>query len=310
MELLRALEAVRTPFWNTVMGYTTYLGEQMVFMAVGLIVLWCVDKKWGYRLFYMGLLGSAVNQLLKGIFLLPRPWVVDPSFRIVESARAAATGYSFPSGHTQGVAMLFGGLALWLKKRWVTAVAAATTLLVAFSRMYLGVHTPLDVGTSLLCGGLMVWLMAYLFRKADSGRGAVYVIGGAGLLMSVASVLYLLIAPATPKNVAEFDANGMESTFTLLGAMLGLIVIWWIDDRYLHFPVRAVWWAQLIKCAAGMGLMLLLRELLEQPLVLFKGHAAVNAAKYFLITVAGGGLWPMTFRFFSRLGKKQGASDV
>jgi undecaprenyl-diphosphatase len=98
MELLRALAAVRTPFWNTVFGYLTYLGEQTVFMAVGLIVLWCVDKKWGYRLFYMGLLGSAVNQLLKGIFLLPRPWVVDPSFQIVESARAARRGIPSPAG--------------------------------------------------------------------------------------------------------------------------------------------------------------------------------------------------------------------
>lgn len=309
MELLRALEAVRTPFWNTIMGYATFLGEQTVFMAVGLIILWCVDKKWGYRLFYMGLLGSAVNQLLKGIFLLPRPWVADPSFRIVESAREAATGYSFPSGHTQGAAMLFGGLALWARKRWVTILCVAAALLVGFSRLYLGVHTPLDVGTSLLIGLLMVWLMSYLFRKADSGKKAVYVIGGAGLLVCAASVLYLIMVPATPRNVAEFDAQGMKSTFTLLGAMLGLIVIWWLDDRFVRFPVRAVWWAQLLKCAMGIGLMLMLQALLLQPLLtLFQGYAAAYAAQYFIITVVAGGVWPMTFRFFSRLGNRSAGS--
>ncbi|MEL7602808.1 MAG: phosphatase PAP2 family protein [Bacillota bacterium] len=306
MEILQALAAVRTPFWNTVFGYLTYFGEQTVFMAVGLIVLWCVDKKWGYRLFYMGLLGSAVNQLLKGIFLLPRPWVVDPSFQIVESARAAATGYSFPSGHTQGAAMLFGGLALWIRKRWMTVLCVAVVLTVGFSRMYLGVHTPLDVGVSLLCGALMVWLMAYLFKKADSGRGAVYVIGGAGLLLCAASVLYVVIAPTTPKNVAEFDSHGLESTYTLLGAMLGLIVIWWLDDRYLRFPVKAVWWAQALKCAGGIGVLLLLRVALKQPLnALFHGYEAADAVRYFLITVAAGALWPMTFPFFSRLGRRK-----
>ncbi len=306
MEILRALAAVRTPFWNTVLGYTTYLGEQTVFMAVGLIILWCVDKKWGYRLFYMGLLGSAVNQLLKGVFLLPRPWVIDPSFQIVESARAAATGYSFPSGHTQGAAMLFGGLALWRRRKWVTVACVIVVLIVGFSRLYLGVHTPLDVGVSLLCGVLMVWLMSYLFQKADSGRGALYVIGGAGMLLCAASLLYVLIAPTSAKNVAEFDAQGLKSTFTLLGAMAGLIVIWWLDDRYLHFTVKAVWWAQILKCIGGIGVLLLVRAALKYPLdALFGGYEAADAVRYFLVTVAAGGLWPMTFSFFSRLGGKQ-----
>lgn len=305
MEILRALAAVRTPFWNTVLGYMTYLGEQTVFMAVGLIVLWCVDKKWGYRLFYMGLLGSAVNQLLKAIFILPRPWVVDSSFQIVESARAAATGYSFPSGHTQGAAMLFGGLALWLRRKWVSVVCVAAVLIVGFSRLYLGVHMPLDVGVSLLCGVLMVWLMSYLFKKADSGRGALYVIGGAGMLLSTASLLYVLIAPVTANNVAEFDAQGLKSTFTLLGAMAGLIVIWFLDDRYLHFPVKAIWWAQALKCMGGLSLLLLLQIGLKYPLnALFGGYEAADAVRYFLVTVAAGALWPMTFRFFSRFGRK------
>lgn len=308
MAILRILEGIRTPFWDTVMANATFLGDQTVFMALGLIVIWCIDKKWGFRLFYLGLLGSAVNQLLKAIFLIPRPWVQDPNFTIVESAREAATGYSFPSGHTQGAFTLFGGLALWLKKRWATAAAALVILLVAFSRMYLGVHTLLDVGVSLLSGVLLIALMAYLFQKADSGKRTVYVLGVAGMLFCAASMLYVVIAPVTPNNVAEFDAHGLESTFTLTGAMLGLLVIWWLDDKYLHFPVKAVWWAQIIKCAAGLALIMAVRVLLKQPLLtLFGGYAAADGVRYFLMTIVGGALWPMTFNFFSRLGgNKQG----
>ncbi len=307
MEVLRALAGIRTPFWDSVMGCITYLGDETVFMAAGLIVIWCIDKKWGFRLFYMGLLGTVLNQLLKAIFLLPRPWVRDPSFSIVEAAREGATGYSFPSGHTQSAAMLFGGVAMWLKKRWVTVAAAVIILLTAFSRMYLGVHTPLDVGVSLLAGLLMLILMHYAFRYADSGRRAIRVLGGAGMLFCIAVILYLLLAPATAANVAEFDAHGKESVWSLVGAMLGLLLIWWIDDKYLRFPVQAVWWAQVIKCLGGLGLLMLTRVVLKAPLnALFAGDVAANGLRYFLMTLIGGSAWPMTFRFFSRLGKKVG----
>ncbi len=307
MELLRALAELRTPFWDSVMCYITYLGDETVFMAVGLIVIWCIDKKWGFRLFYMGLLGTALNQMLKAIFLLPRPWVRDPSFSIVEAAREGATGYSFPSGHTQSAFMLFGGVAMWVKKRWATVAAAAIILLTAFSRMYLGVHTPLDVGVSLLAGVLMLVLMHFAFRYADSGRRAIHVLGAAGMLFCIAVILYLLLAPATAANVAEFDAHGKESVWSLVGAMLGLLLIWWIDDKYLRFPVRAVWWAQIIKCLGGLGLLMLVRIVLKEPLLaLFGGDAAADGLRYFLMTLIGGAVWPMTFRFFSRLGKKVG----
>ena len=306
MEVLRALAEIRTPFWDTVMGYVTYLGDETVFMAVGLIVIWCIDKKWGFRLFYMGLLGTALNQLLKAIFLLPRPWVQDPSFTIVEAAREGATGYSFPSGHTQSAVMLFGGVAMWLKKGWATVIALIVIGLTAFSRMYLGVHTPLDVGVSLGAGILMLVLMHCAFRFADSGRRTIYVLGGAGMLFSIAVILYLLLAPTTAANVAEFDAHGKESVWSLVGAMLGLLVIWWIDDKYLRFPVKAVWWAQVIKCLGGLGLLMLVRVVLKEPLLaLFNGDAAANGLRYFLMTLVGGAVWPMTFGFFSRLGGKK-----
>jgi len=304
LEVLRALAAIRTPFWNTALGYLTYLGDETVFIAVGLVVLWCVDKKWGFRLFYLGLLGSALNQLLKAVFLLPRPWVRDPSFQIVESARAAATGYSFPSGHTQGAAMLLGGLALWIRKRWFTVAAAFLILLVAFSRMYLGVHTPLDVGVSLATGLLVLLLMRRAFVWADSGKRAAAVLGAAGLLVCAAVLAYLLLAPVTPNNVAEFDLQGRDSVFSLMGGMVGLILIWLLDDRVLRFPVRAVWWAQVLKVIGGLILLLWLRGALEAPLAALFGDESVAAGVHnLLLMLAGGALWPLTFPLFAKLGK-------
>ena len=105
-----------SPFLDRVAAVITMLGEETVFMLVGMALLWCFDKKWGFRFFFIGLVGNTLNQLMKAIFLIPRPWVLDESFTIVEAAREAATGYSFPSGHTQTVVTVFGTLAAWQRK--------------------------------------------------------------------------------------------------------------------------------------------------------------------------------------------------
>ena len=55
MEFLRLLESIRSPFLDRVAAVITMLGEETVFMLVGMALLWCFDKKWGFRFFFIGL---------------------------------------------------------------------------------------------------------------------------------------------------------------------------------------------------------------------------------------------------------------
>ena len=113
MDILYALEKIRTPFWNGVMSAVTQLGGEVIFIVAAVVVFWCVSKWEGYYLMTIAFCGTVLNQFLKLVCRVPRPWVRDPNFTIVESARAEATGYSFPSGHTQNAIGLFGGMARW-----------------------------------------------------------------------------------------------------------------------------------------------------------------------------------------------------
>ena len=101
MGFLRMLESIRTPFLDSFFSIVTHLGEETFFIVIGLVFFWCINKKDGYYLLSVGFIGTILNQFLKMLFRIPRPWVQDKNFTIVESARAEATGYSFPSGHTQ-----------------------------------------------------------------------------------------------------------------------------------------------------------------------------------------------------------------
>ena len=91
MEVLYFLESIRNPVLNVLMQGITELGGEVVFLAAAIIIFWCVDKKCGYYMMTVGFSGIIVNQFLKLWFRIPRPWVKNPGFTIVESARAAAT---------------------------------------------------------------------------------------------------------------------------------------------------------------------------------------------------------------------------
>ena len=111
MSFLYFLEGLRNSVLDAIFSVITLCGEETVFMAVGMVIFWCFHKFQGYFLLCVGFVGTVLNQFLKMVCRIPRPWVKDPNFTIVESAREAATGYSFPSGHTQTSVGLFGGIA-------------------------------------------------------------------------------------------------------------------------------------------------------------------------------------------------------
>ena len=310
MSFLYFLESIRNPVLDFLFSFITLCGEETIFMAVGMIVFWCFHKHQGYYLLCIGFLGTVLNQFLKMVFRIPRPWVKDPSFTIVESAREAASGYSFPSGHTQTSVGLFGGVARWNRNRILRIVMIALCVLVPISRMYLGVHTPADVGVS-LCVALLLIFVAYpLFQRAEHSPKMMY---GIFLTLTGIMVAYLcfICLYQFPESVyLEENLHNLESAqkngFTLMGCILGILVVYTVDLKWTRFDTRAVWWVQIIKAVGGIALVLAAKELLRFPLdAILDADSWARLIRYFLMVIVGGVLWPMTFRSLASLGKKE-----
>ena len=298
MNLLYALESVRTPFWDAVFSAVTHLGEETVFMVAAILIFWCVSKQEGYYLLLMGFFGTVVNQFLKLLFRIPRPWVRDPDFTIVESARAQATGYSFPSGHTQNAVATFGGIARSTRRPWVRWACVAVLLLVSFSRLYLGVHTPLDVG-------VMVLTLYPLIRQADRKPSLMAGLIAGMLLVGIAYLVFAYVYPFPADVDAANLAHGQENGWKLLGTTVGFGIAWWLDRRYIHFDTRAVWWVQLLKVVLGLALLMGIRAGLKGPLLALFGSAGVaGAVRYGIMVLFAGAVWPAAFRYMARWGKK------
>ena len=299
MQLLYLLESIRFPFLNELMLLITRLGEETVFLVAALVVFWCLDKNRGYFLLGVGFMGTILSQAMKLLFKVPRPWVLDPAFEPIPGSKEAAGGYSFPSGHSQSAVGTFGSLAVTAKNKILHWIFVAICLLVPFSRMYLGVHTPADV----LVGAAIAVALIFGLRFLNDGKylkQALIMMCGIAVLFFV-FVLFIL----NPENLdAHNYASGVKNAYTLLGSIFGMLVVYFVDEKWLHFDVRATWWAQLLKICGGLCLVLAVKEGLKSPLNALLGEYPGRAVRYFLIVLAAGILWPLTFRWFSSLGKK------
>lgn len=279
MKVLYALESIRTPWLDTVMAAITHLGEETVFMVAALFVFWCVSKRHGYYLLAIGFAGTVLNQFLKLLFRIPRPWVLDSDFTIVESVRAQATGYSFPSGHSQNAIGTFGGIARFTRRKWVRVAAIVVAVLVPLSRMYLGVHTPLDVGVAAVIAVALVFALYPLMERSDSRHGVMGAVLAVMLALAAGYLLFVSLYPFPADVDAANLASGVENAWKLLGATVGMLVGWWLDVRFIHFDTRAVWYVQLIKLVGGLALLLGIRAALKAPLAAALGAGAGGAVR-------------------------------
>lgn len=303
MNFLYFLERIRVPGLNEFMLLITQLGEETAFLVAALILFWCVDKYRGYYVLSVGFIGTLANQFMKLWFRIPRPWILDEKFTILEQAREAASGYSFPSGHTQSAVGTFGAIAYTAKNKWVRLIAVVIAVLVPLSRMYIGVHTPLDVTVAAaMAVVLIIFLHPIVLGKA---RNNIPFLLGFMTILSAAFLCFVEFYPF-PSDIDPHNlSSGVKNAYTLIGAMIGLLVVYIVDEKWQDFCTNAVWWAQVLKVVLGLLLVLAVKSGLKAPLNMLLGEPFGRAFRYFLIVIVSGIIWPMSFKWFAKLGNKE-----
>lgn len=302
MDFLYLLEKIRIPVLNEFMLAITTLGEETAFLVIAMILFWCVDKRRGYYVLCVGLFGSLISQFMKITCRVPRPWVKDQNFTILEQAREAASGYSFPSGHTQSAVGTLGAIAATEKRKWFAWLCITLAVLVGFSRMYVGVHTPADVLVGALISVILIFALYPLMVKTD--KYIPYVL----VALCTLSAVYLIFMKRThfPFHIEKDNLeSAMKNAYTLIGTSAGLVLAYLVDKKR-DFPVGAKLWVQVLKVVVGLLLVLAVKEGLRKPLeLLFNGSLVARAVRYFLVVVVAGILWPQSFFKLSKIGCKE-----
>ena len=244
INILLALQDFRNgsgAFLASFLSKMTWLGELNTALVIMALIYWCVSKEFGSYLL-MGWSGNRlVNGMLKVTVCAYRPWIRDARIVPYGDSIKTATGYSFPSGHTMNAATVYGGGAVRKDiPRGLRVTLGFLVLLVAFSRIYLGVHTPQDVLAGIVAGSLVMFLTVKLMQwvKNHSEKDLLVVCIGVGLAVLVA--IYAAVKPypvdtdAAGKVLVD-GAKMANDTFKGVGWCAAFLTGWILERRFVQF---------------------------------------------------------------------------
>jgi len=294
MEILRFLQSIRSPFLDTLIGLITRLGEETIGIALLCIILWCISKKIAYVIGVAFVLSGLTVQGMKICFRIERPWVIDPTFEPVPGAKEYATGYSFPSGHTQSAAAFYGALGSQVKPMAYKIILFTIPVLVAFSRLYLGVHTLQDVVVSLVITFLLIWVTCKLITGDVESKKKELAISLFIILYAVAVIITAVIMYSNGTIEEKFISDCLKAA----GAAIGFAVGMYVERVYIKFSVKSKSiFIHIIKVVLGIAGVLAFQEGLK--LILGTGLVA-DTFRYFLMISWVTILYPLLIkRFFS-----------
>jgi undecaprenyl-diphosphatase len=203
-----------------------------------------VDKKWGYFFLTNHWFGELINGIIKLTVCAYRPWIRSDLIEPAGDSKTAATGYSFPSGHTRTATTVYGSVVVWQKdkRRWLAVTCIVLILLTGFSRNYLGVHTPQDVLVGLLESVLVIFIVYTVSKKVEGNEKMLDILTLAGVLFVVAAIIYIKVKPYP----MDYDAAGallvdpnkmMNDCFKACGAFLGFLIGSYVDRHYIHYEI-------------------------------------------------------------------------
>lgn len=284
VEILQAIQTIQSPLMDRVFGFITNLHHETVYVLILPLIYWLYDKRFGRYMFSVFVIGFWSNGALKGVFQTPRP---DPGQVRVILAETGG-GYAFPSGHAQTPLVFWGAIAHHLQRRWFTWFTVVLVFLIGFSRLYIGVHWPLDVLGGWAIGLAVLWLMV---RSREFWIGA-----RQGLALRV---LLSFLLPGAALGILALLGPVDEIAWVVVGAYGGLLLGSALEEEYVGFDPRAGTPLQhLVKIVIGLALVMAVKEGLK---LVLPDTGVGDLVRYWLVALASTLAAPWIFaRFIAR----------
>lgn len=293
----RFLQSGENVFLDYLMYGFTQLGGELFFMLAAVVLYWCIDKRFGYKFINVFMLGQLCVGAVKTLIKRPRPYTVEG----VESIFAPTSGWSFPSGHSYNLSNVTTQLCFYTyknsekghRRNFVIVLVGGIllTLIVMFSRVYLGQHYVTDVLAGSIIGIMVAMVGSVCFELLkNKEENLVYAVAPLCVLVTV-----LLLT-------LKIDFKSDE-IIKVAGVYSAVSIGYFLEKRYVRYQVKSGGiLKQLLKLILGLAILLALKEGLKLLFGLFLAEGSTGDFllnqffRYFIVGIFATLLAPLIFK--------------
>lgn len=264
-EYLLALQNLRNSMPAAVGDIASILSEISLRFSFWLpfLIYWIVDKESGIFVLVNYSAARVVNGIIKVTACIYRPWILDSRIQPQPEAQAAATGYSFPSGHTTRAAATYGSAAMKAHHTWLKWALWIWVLFTGFSRNFLGVHTGKDVLVGLISGTLVVIVAGPIWNKVRQNKTPAGALTILAIVVCVIVIAYTMMKGYPVSELVDYrkmQKDTIQDCAVLIGSAIGL----YLESKFVQFHTRHMRIGKVcIRIVFGVGIMDGLIHLLE-----------------------------------------------
>lgn len=283
-----------------IMKFFSLLGTEMFYLLILPVLLWCYDVRFGLRVGTILLSSGSLNLVIKTIVGWPRPYWVNENVR----ALGSDPYFGLPSGHAQNSVSLFGRIGALLQDRWLRLSLISIIFLISLSRLYLGVHFPLDVLVGWAIGALLLFLfirlephfLAWYAKRSQASRVLVPALASFAILLTglwVTSVQefptsWSALASAAAPGAEPINPTAIEPFISGAGIFLGFGVGAVLLTDWGRFDTAGPVWQLALRYVAGLlGVVVLFLGLRA----IFPQGESAPALAFRYVRYAAVGLW-------------------
>lgn len=285
----------------------TIFGEFWLPTLICAITYWCIDFKSGIYLFSLESSNILLTHFFKMLACVYRPWILNNNLHPSELAVPFAKGYSFPSGHSAMASSIIGGVAYLVRnKKWLCAALIGLILLIGFSRLWLGVHTPQDVICGLSIGLILIFAINSLINWAEQNKNRYLYIAGIVNILALLALIYVDFFNSYRIDYVsgELLVNPQKSiyvTSVVYGYALGLINGCFLCRRFFPFnPKEGTLKNKIIRGIIGTILLLLLLKFVLEYIIMNTLSMRIAISIMFIMGLFVTLIYPVIFKKFQK----------